>query len=86
MQAYLIKPEHIGQDDLHQFLHRVIGKEFEGKEYSIVGETPMDRLIPGRDGIRKLIAMNVESGAETHAIYFDVTEVQASRSINWLGR
>ena len=86
MQAYLIKPEHVGQDYLHQFLYKVIGKEFEGRDYSIVGETPLDRLIPGRDGIRKLIALNVESGVETHAVYFDVTEVQAARSINWLGR
>jgi len=86
MQAYLIKPEHVGQQDLHEFLHAVIGKEFEGQNYSIVGETPLDRLIPGREGIRRLIALNVETGAETNAVYFDVTEVQASRSINWLGR
>jgi len=86
MEAYLIKPEHVGQQDLHQFLHNVIAKEFEGKHYTIVGEVPLDRLIAGREGIRKLIGLNVECGPDTHAIYFDVTEVQTARSVNWLGR
>ena len=85
MQAYLIKPEQVGQQDLHQFLHFVIGKEFEGKDYTIVGEVPLDRLIPGRQGLRKIIAINVECGSETHPIYFDVTEVQVANSVNWLG-
>lgn len=85
MQVYQVKPEQVGQQDLHQFLHMVIGKEFEGKEYAIVGEVTLDRLLPGYKGIRKIIGINVESGAENHSIYFDVTEVQIANSVNWLG-
>lgn len=84
-QVYLIKPEQLGHDDLHHFLHTAIAREFEGKEYSIVGEVPMDRMIPGRQGIRKIIGMNIESGGQTQAIYFDVTDVQTSRSSTWFG-
>ena len=84
MEAYLIKPEHVGQQDLHQFLHAVIDKEFEGKNYAIVGEVPMDRLIPGRQGIRKLIALNVESGPETHAI--DRKSTRLNSSHEWISR
>lgn len=85
MQVYQVKPEQVGQQDLHQFLHAVIGKEFEGKEYAIIGEVTLDRLLPGYKGLRKIIGLNVECGSETHSIYFDVTEVLTSRSINWLG-
>ena len=85
MQVYQIKPEHVGQQDLHQFLHSAIGKEFEGKDYAIIGETTLDRLLPGQKGIRKVIGLNVESGSQVHSIYFDVTEVQTARSIDWLG-
>ncbi len=85
MQVYQVKPEQVGQQDLHQFLHFVVGKEFEGKEYSIAGEVPLDRLLPGYEGLRKIIGINVESGGQNHAIYFDVTDVQAANSINWMG-
>ena len=81
--VYLIKPEQLGHDDLHQFLHTSIAREFEGKEYSIVGEVPLDRMIPGRPGIRRLIGINVEVGGQTHAIYFDVTEVRTVKNSTW---
>jgi hypothetical protein len=84
-QVYLIKPEQLGQEDLHQFLYTAIAREFSGKEYTIVGEVPLDRIIPGRPGIRRIVGLNVESGGTTHAIYFDVTEVQTARSSSWFG-
>jgi hypothetical protein len=85
MQVYQIKPEHVGQQDLHQFLHAVIAKEFEGKEYSIVSEIPLDRILPGFKGIRKIIGLNVEHAGESHAIYFDVTDVQTANASSWVG-
>jgi len=83
-QVYLINPEQLGQEDIHQFLYSAIAKEFSGKEYTIIGEIPMDRLIPGRQGIRKIIGLNIESGGTTHAIYFDITEVQTAKSSSWI--
>jgi hypothetical protein len=85
IQVYQVKPEQVGQQDLHQFLQFVVSKEFENKEYSIMGEVTLDRLLPGYKGLRKIIGINVESGGQNHAIYFDVTEVQVANSINWLG-
>lgn len=85
MQVYQIKPEHVGQQDVHQFLHGVIAKEFEGKEYAIVGEVPLDRILPGYKGLRKIIGLNVESGGENHSIYFDVTDVQTANATSWVG-
>lgn len=84
MQVYQIKPEHVGQQDIHQFLHGVIAKEFEGKEYSIVSEVPLDRILPGYKGLRKIIGLNVECGADNHSIYFDVTEVQTANVSEWI--
>ena len=85
---YQITPEHVGGDDIHQFLHKAIAKEFAGKEYYIVSETTLDRPTPYSLKPRKIVAYGVEYGGETHAIYFDITDVSVANTTasNWLGR
>ena len=84
---YQIKPEHVGQEDVHQFLHKAIAREFDGKEYYIVNETTMDRPTPYSLKPRKILSFGVECAGQTHALYFDITEVSAANanSVNWLG-
>jgi predicted transcriptional regulator len=83
---FQIKPEHVGGDDVMQFLRRAVAKELNGKEYFIVNETTLDRTTPySPTAMRKIVAFGVEVAGDTHAIYFDITDVTSASSINWLG-
>jgi hypothetical protein len=83
---YRIKPEHLGGDDVMQFLRRAVAREFDGRgEYFIVGETTMDRPTPYSLQPRKLVCFNVEHAGDTTAVYFDISDVSTANSVNWLG-
>jgi hypothetical protein len=69
-----------------QFLRTAISREFEGKQYEIVSEQTLNRVMPGYPKPRRIVAFGVECGGEPHAIYFDTTDVSAASTINWAGR
>jgi hypothetical protein len=80
---YQIKPEHVGQGDVMQFLRTAISREYDGKEYYIVNEQTQDRPTPYSLKPRKIVSFGVECAGETEAIHFDITEVTASNSFTW---
>lgn len=83
---YQIKPEQVEGQDVMQFLRTAISREFEGKQYEIVSEQTLNRIVPGFKTPRRIVAFGIESGGESRAIYFDTTDVSVASNINWIGR
>lgn len=81
---YQIKPEHLGGEDIMQFLRKQISNNFNGN-YEIVNEQTMERYIPGHKKPRRIVSFLVEAGGQNHSIFFDTTECSVAASINWLG-
>jgi hypothetical protein len=84
-QVYHVKPEHVGNEDIMQFLRKCISREFGGKEYYIVNESTLDKILPGYPKPRRIVSFGVESAGVNQAVHFDVTDVVASNSTNWGG-
>ena len=83
--VYIVKPEHVGQSDINQFLLSAIAKEF-GDNYSIVAEQTVDKITHYSKTPRRIKSYAVEARGTTHNLFFDVTEVSAANAINWGGR
>lgn len=82
---FIVKPEHVGNTDLQEFLRKAIQKQFEGKEFYVSKELIEQKATPYSKTPRNLRGFLInESNSKGHLIYFDVTECQTG--INWIGR
>lgn len=84
--VYRVKPEHVGNKDVNDFLHQCIAKEFAGKEYFIVNESLLDRTTPEfPTTFRKIKAYAIETGGQPVSLFFDVTDVTTANKTSWFG-
>jgi len=85
--VYLVKAEQVGSNDINLFLYKALAGQF-GESFEEVNESTSDRLLPGRQGMRKVKSYGIKAGGQNHSIHFDITEVSAANvaSQNWLGR
>lgn len=81
---YHITPEHVGGQDVMQFLRQQLARNFNGN-YEILNEQTINKIIPGHKTPRRIVAFLVEAGGQNHSIFFDTTDVSAASTINWLG-
>lgn len=84
--VYQVKPEHVGDNDVNDFLHQCIAKEFAGKEYFIVNESLLDRTTPySPTKFRKIKAYAIETEGQPVSLFFDVTDVITASKTSWFG-
>jgi hypothetical protein len=84
--VYHVKPEHVGNSDLSEFLRSAISKQFDGKDFFIGNEQTIDKRTPYSDTPRKFRVFHIQVGEkETHTIYFDITDVSLINTIGWTG-
>ena len=83
-QIYQIKPEHVGGQEIMEFLRTQISKNFNGN-CEIINESTMSQIVSYSKTPRRIVSFLVEAGGQKHSIFFDTTEVSAASTINWLG-
>lgn len=84
--VYRVKPEHVAQRDVNDYLRECISKNFAGKDYSIVNEQTLDKnTYYSRTVPRKIKAFAVNVEGESHSIFFDITEVSVFNGTSWFG-
>jgi len=82
---YHVRKEQVGNEDLGDFLRKMITRQFEGKEYYVAKETIEEKVTSYSSTPRKLRGFLInENNNIGHAIYFDVTE--CTGSADWLSR
>jgi len=78
---FIVKPEHIGTEDIGTALRRAIEIQFKGKEYYIAKEEIAKRSTHYSKTPRKLRGYMINENGVGHAIWFDVTDVKTTE---WL--
>ena len=80
---YIVTQEHVGKEDVGDFLRKAVARQFEGKEYYIAKEEMTERATYYSKTPRKLRGYMVnENNSVGHAIWFDITDV---KTITWVG-
>lgn len=78
---FIVKPEHVGTEDLATALRRAVDIQFRGKEYYIAKEELVKRPTHYSKTPRKLRGYMVNENGVGHAIWFDVTDI---KTVEWL--
>ena len=78
---FIVKPEHIGTEDLGTALKRAIDIQFKGKEYYIAKEEIVKRATHYSKTPRKLRGYMINENGVGHAIWFDVTDIKTTEWI-----
>lgn len=73
---FIVKPEHIGNEDVGTALRRAIDVQFKDKEYYIAKEEVTKRTTYYSKSPRKLRGYMINENGVGHAIWFDVTELK----------
>jgi len=81
---FLIKAEQVGSDDINSFIYKALAAEF-GDNFEVVNESTSDRILPNTKGLRKIKSYGVRARGTNHSLHFDITEVSAAGSVNWMG-
>lgn len=78
---FIVKPEHVGTEDLGTALRRAIEIQFKGKEYYIAKEEIAKRPTHYSKTPRKLRGYMINENGVGHAIWFDVTDIKTTEWI-----
>jgi hypothetical protein len=74
---FIVKPEHVGSEDVGDFLRNAIHKQFADKEFYIAKEELVERPTHYSKTPRKLRGYMINEGNSVgHAIWFDITDVK----------